>query len=162
MATKIHNIDDWPRGTNPPIRINLSDPQGIRSLVGSTIAIVIRDENWEDSLTDESARVKRRVRCWQVQNEDDLEAIVGASENDLCWVNEFENVRVYDGSEWVPGNTEENHIVEGQLTFRFSRSEMMLPVGSYYYSIDIRLPDGEVAKILKGKLKITPNTVNEL
>jgi hypothetical protein len=151
----------WERGTNPPIRLNFSDATGPRSLVGSVIAMVIRDEKWEDSLNDDTARAKRRIAFWETLTESDLPSIP-AGEGDLCFVFEIEVVFAYVEGAWTVANPEENDITNGVVTIRFARSEMMLPVGTYYYSIDIMFPGGEVEKIVKGSFKVTDNTVNEI
>ncbi|MCL2806670.1 MAG: hypothetical protein FWD27_00675 [Coriobacteriia bacterium] len=157
-----YNIRDWPRGTNPPIKISLSDIEtgAPVQLVGCVVVLVIRKEKWEDSKTDDTALVKRRVACHSAIDAAGLQELPGVMSGDICWLLENGRAVAFDGSEWTELNSVGNNILEGELTIRLTREEMLLPVGIVYYSIDILLPDGEVVKALKGKIRITDNTVN--
>lgn len=162
MATEKVNIADWARGTTPPMVIRAQSEGVPYSLVGCTLVMVIRAEAWEDSLTDDTALVKRRAKFWEVVNMDGLVDIASPIEGDIAWIDDDAIARMWDGENWVEANSAENYIIGGVYTFRFTRDEMMLDVGKYYYSVDIMMPDGEIGKIVKGKINITDNTVNEV
>ena len=84
MRTAEKNLNDWPRGTTPPMVIRVAKNGQPMSLVGCTVALVVRDEKWEDSLTDDTARIKRRVRFWEVNARDDLDDLEAAREGDIA------------------------------------------------------------------------------
>jgi hypothetical protein len=168
MTAAKFDIKDIPRGTNPPFKITLVRADGsVYPLAtpfggeGCTISMVVREESWEDSLTDTTALMKRKCRFWNVPNIAALPDLAAAT-GDICWVDETASIRVYDGTAWKFGTTDENKIMQGEYTIRFTREEFMIPVGTHYYSIDIRFPNGEVTKLVRGKIKISPNTVNEI
>jgi hypothetical protein len=162
MAVARVDIRDLPRGTTPPFRLSMTSGGAPMSLVGCTAVMVVRDERWEDSATDATARWKRRARFWQVPSLDALQGIQGAREGDIAWVDDLAIARLFDGYAWGECNTDENRITEGVYTIRPRREETMVPVGRYYYSIDIAFPSGEVVKAVKGKIEVTDNTVNEM
>jgi hypothetical protein len=163
MAIKKADINDWARGTTLPIRFNAKNQEGEPiSLVNHTIYMVIRDEQWEDSLSDNTARVKHRCRFWESQNADGLILITEANIGDICWLVEEGLPMQFDGQNWLEVNAGEYDVINGRHTIRFTREEAMLPVGSYYYSIDIKFPNGDIGKAVRGKFKVTYNTVNEV
>lgn len=162
MRTSVKNFNDWPRGTTPPMVIRVANDGQPMSLVGCTVALVVRDEKWEDSLTDDTARIKRRVRFWEVNARDDLDDLEAAREGDIAWVSDLAVPFLLSGRGWNPIDSAENNIPGGLYTIRFTREEVMIPVGKYYYSIDMKLPTGEITKVVKGHIKITDNTVNEI
>lgn len=162
MSTARKDIKDWPRGTTPPFRISVSANGEKRSLVGCTLAMVVREDEWHDSMTDDIAVMKRRVSFYSVDKRIDLSSISNPKINDMAWV-VADNVPVeYDGQRWREKDPQENAIIDGVYTIRFTRNEAMIPVETYHYSIDIKFENGEVVKIVRGKINITPNTVNEI
>lgn len=163
MATAKVNINDFPRGTTPPFTIKAKAGEVPFSLVGSTIVMTVRNEKWEDSETDATAVMKRRARFWQVGTYDDLVVLItDPTVGDIAWVDDIPEAFTWDGESWVEANSVENDITNGVYTIVFTRAETMVPVGKYYYSIDIELPNGRVGKLVKGKIAITDNTVNEV
>jgi hypothetical protein len=162
---QVFDIKNWERGTTPPITIRMRNEETNEpmTLAGCRIVMVVRDEKWEDSLNDDTARIKRRADFYQVTSLADLPiSIPTPIANDIAWVTDIDSPRLWNGAEWVEVNRDENNITEGIYTIRFTRSDVMLPVGTYYYSIDIRYSNGEIGKICKGKFVITYNSVNEV
>ena len=157
------DIKDWARGTTPPITINAQRNGAAFSLVGCTIAMTVRPEKWKEGTTDDDALLRRHASFYQVPNIASLPAlIVSPSINDIAWIDDTASAMRFNGSNWGEAVTNENRILEGRYTIRFGRAETMLPVGKYFHSIDIKFPNGEVAKICKGQFNITDNTVNEI
>lgn len=173
--TTTMNIRDFPRGTNPPITFNMTNPDGspfslakASGELGCVVAMVIREEPWEDSDNDDTALIRRRVGFWNVDTQDDFFLINNPQIGDLCWVN-FPapdaldgSVFLFDGLSWNFGETDENRILDGMFTLRFTREETLLPIGRYYHSVDIMFPNGEVSKVMRGTINITSNTINEI
>jgi hypothetical protein len=158
MAIAKVNITDFPRGTTPPLRVRAKD----FSLNDCTLVFVMRTEKWENSTNDDTAVIKKRSHFRTVYTVSDLAIITDQIVDDVTWVIDTASAVRWDGSAWVSVSTNENDILNGIYTFRFSREETMVPVGTYYYSIDIRMPTGEIQKIVKGKISITDNTVNDM
>jgi hypothetical protein len=169
MAIPKVDIRDWARGTTPPITIRMKDETtGLpMSLEGCRIAFVVRTEAWEDSFDDTTAVIALYRSFWRYQTVGEAQDMLNEENiGDYVWIDETgtcgEVIRGDDGVSIIigEGNTTENQLVDGLTTIRLNRQQTLIPVDTYYYSIDIRFDNGEVAKISRGKLQITSNTVS--
>lgn len=162
MATK-YNIKDWYRGTTPPWQIVVTNDDGSPyNLVGCRVVLVVRQDEWEDSHSDENALIKVASTVREVQFQTGLGGIENPRVGDITWVSEDDSAWQYNGTNWVQVKDDENNVIEGHITLRFTREQTMIPVDTYNYSIDIVYPNEEVHKMLFGKFRILPNTVNEV
>lgn len=161
--TKKYNMKDWGRGTTPPFTIQTTKQSdgSPYSLEGCVIAFAVRSEDWENSLTDNTALIKRRVFFYRVNTFDDLASLT-PQVGDVAWLNDTESAVAWDGTAWNEVSTNENNVPGGTYVLRFTRAETMLPVGRYYHSLDMQFPNGEIQKIIRGYIDITSNTVNEI
>lgn len=148
------------RGTNQPIILSFNKAGEPISLTDCTIGFAVKTgDGWDTSPDDSTALVKKLIHCYEVQLETELSGIV-ANVGDLCWVYEFNNVRRWDGTAWSDGNTDTNNIIVGQISIPFEQTDFLIPVDKYFYSIDIKFPDGEVSKVVKGSFNVLYNTIN--
>ena len=97
MTAKL-DIKDWARGTTPPITLNMSRSGESYSLVGCTIAFVVRSAKWENSTSDSTALIRRKISFYEVPDLASLPVLVPVpASGDLAWITSLEIVRRYDG-----------------------------------------------------------------
>jgi hypothetical protein len=161
MAITRVDHNDWARGTTPPLTIrakNKNTGESI-SLIGHSVILVIRSEKWDDGNSDDNALVRKRTYFHSAANIEAINSIISPKIGDVAWAEEEGVPFVYDG-QWHQAPVSEINPPQGLYTFSVSREEMLIPVGTVYYSIDIKFPNGRYFKITRGKIKITDNTVS--
>jgi hypothetical protein len=146
------------RGTSMTIGIEYLNNGAPTSIVGSIIVMAVKPDEWDESLDDSTALILKRTTIFSVVNPADMTLLTGAVDGDACWVESQNQCYMFDGTNWNTYASGNPH--EGRFTITLTHDDTLIPVETYFHSIDIRRDAMTVIKIAKGNFSILSNTVN--
>jgi hypothetical protein len=146
------------RGTSMTVGLQYKQNAQPYPLFNATVVMAVKPEEWDESLDDSTAVILKRHWITAVQSATDLVTITSAVSGDVAFVEDEDGCRMFDGTLWHFYSTD--NPMHGEFTVKLSHDDTLIPVDTYYYSIDIRMDSEIVIKVAKGQFAVHSNTVN--
>lgn len=135
---------------------------GGATLIGARIGFVVRDEKWSDSPDDTDALINVKINIRQVATYNDLASLPNVSEQDYAHIADTNQMYRRVSGAWALYPLLRSDVEDGVFSIPVSAAETRVRPGRYYYSIDVKYPNGEVEKLMRGPVRVTANTIKEL
>ena len=121
---------------------------GGATLVGARIGFVVRDEKWSDSPDDTDALINVKINIRQVATHNDLASLPNINEQDYVHIIDTGQIYRRVNGAWSQYTLPNSDIADGVFSIPVSATETRIRPGRYYYSIDVKYPNGEVDKLM--------------